>query len=56
MPLIAGTIISPSIMTEIARVLRLDFDWDDEPLIARLKLLAKVAEVLRPGLIIDAVN
>src|SRR5581483_2187700 len=49
-------VISPAIMIKIARVLRLDFEWDEKQLTARLKLVAKVAEILRPGITIDAIK
>ena len=41
---------SPAIMTEIADVLRNVFHWEEGRIVARLKLLAKVAEIVVPSI------
>jgi predicted nucleic acid-binding protein len=41
-------LVSPAIVNEIADVLRLKFAWDDDWIIARLKLLTKAAEIVVP--------
>src|SRR5262249_5213295 len=48
-------LVSPAIMTEIAGVLRKKFGWDELHLVQRIKLLAKVAEVLKPAIAIRAI-
>ncbi len=49
-------LVSPAIISEVAKVLRHDFDWDDEPLIAQMKLLAKIAEIIRPSATLDEIK
>lgn len=39
-------LVSPAIVNEIADVLRLKFAWDDDLIIARMKLLTKVADIV----------
>lgn len=39
-------LVSPAIVNEIASVLRLRFAWDDDRIVARLKLLTKAAEIV----------
>jgi putative PIN family toxin of toxin-antitoxin system len=41
-------LVSPAIVNEVGDVLRLKFGWDDSRISARLKLLAKVAEIVMP--------
>jgi putative PIN family toxin of toxin-antitoxin system len=41
-------LISPDIVREVARVLREDFAWEEGGIIRRLKLLAKVGEIIIP--------
>jgi putative PIN family toxin of toxin-antitoxin system len=41
-------LVSPSIAAEIAGVLRSKFGWDDARTVRRIKLLAKVAEIVIP--------
>lgn len=41
-------LVSPLIIAEIAGVLRETFDWDEAAIVRRLKVLAKIAEVVVP--------
>ena len=41
-------LVSPAIVNEIADVLRLKFAWDDDRIVARLKLLTKAADIVVP--------
>jgi putative PIN family toxin of toxin-antitoxin system len=42
-------LVSPVIIVELAGVLRETFDWDEANIVHRLKLLAKIAEIVIPG-------
>lgn len=48
-------LVSPAIMTEVAGVLREKACWDDARLIRRLKLVAKVAEIIAPKISLQVV-
>ena len=39
---------SPFVIQEVARVLRFDFDWQEERIQRRLRVIAQVAEVVLP--------
>ncbi len=41
-------IVSPPIIHEVARCLRLDFGWSEARLVRRMKLLVKIAEIVAP--------
>ena len=41
-------LVSPAIMREIAEVLRLDLGWRESEIVAQLKLISKVAEIVIP--------
>jgi uncharacterized protein len=41
-------VVSPAIIGEIAGVLRAVADWDESRIVRRLKLLAKLAEIVSP--------
>ena len=41
-------VISPAIIEELARVLRNDFEWPEQPLQDRLRMLTKLAKVVVP--------
>jgi putative PIN family toxin of toxin-antitoxin system len=49
-------LVSPAIVNEIAGVLRSKFFWDDDRIIARLKLLAKAAEIVIPATTLQIVK
>ena len=42
-------VVSPAIVNEVGGVLRVKFDWHGDQITARLKLLVKVAEIVRPS-------
>jgi predicted nucleic acid-binding protein len=44
-----AVLISPPIMRELARVLRDLADWQETEIVAQLKLLARVAEIVTPA-------
>jgi putative PIN family toxin of toxin-antitoxin system len=46
---------SPAIMRELARVLRDQADWQDSEVLAQLKLLARVAQIVSPTITLRAV-
>jgi uncharacterized protein len=48
-------LVSPAIAAEIAGVLRMKFNWDDAHTIRRMKLLARVAEIVIPKIRVSAV-
>jgi putative PIN family toxin of toxin-antitoxin system len=39
---------SPAIMREIAEVLRMDLEWPESEIVAQLKLISRVAEIVVP--------
>jgi putative PIN family toxin of toxin-antitoxin system len=49
-------IVSPEIMRELAEVLRLDLETSEPEIVALLKLIAKVANVVQPGEALAAVK
>jgi putative PIN family toxin of toxin-antitoxin system len=48
-------LVSPTLVDELGGILRVRFDWPDEQITRRLKLLTKVAEIVNPDLTIDAI-
>ena len=48
-------LVSPAIMRETARVLREYFEWTEPAIVAQLKLLAKVAQIVTPNITIDVI-
>ena len=48
-------LVSPAIVDELGGILRVRFNWLDEQITRRLKVLAKVAELVVPDLTIDAI-
>ena len=48
-------LVSPAIMRELARVLRDLAGWQDAEVLAQLKLLARVAEIVSPAITLQAV-
>jgi putative PIN family toxin of toxin-antitoxin system len=48
-------LISPAIMRELAEVLRADLDWPEPDIIAQLKLVAKVAQIVAPKLTLEVI-
>ena len=48
-------LISPAIIREVAGVLRDDLDWEEPVIIAQLKLIVKVAEMVKPSIILSVV-
>lgn len=48
-------LVSPAIITEVAGVLRLKFGWDDARTVRRLKLLAKVAQIVIPKITLQVI-
>ena len=49
-------LVSPAIVDELGGILRVRFNWLDEQITRRLKVLAKVAEIFIPDLTIDAIT
>jgi uncharacterized protein len=49
-------LVSPSIVTEVAGVLKLKFDWDDTRTGRRIKLLAKAAEIVVPRIRLQVIT
>ena len=49
-------LVSPAIVDELAGVLRTRFDWTDQEITRRLKVLTKVAEIVIPNLTINAIS
>jgi len=49
-------LISPAIVTEVARVLRLKFAWNDFHIIRRIKLLTRVAEIISPTITLHIIK
>jgi putative PIN family toxin of toxin-antitoxin system len=47
---------SPAIMRELAHVLRDRADWQEPEIVAQLKLLARVAEIVVPKIIVRAIS
>ncbi|MGH8499609.1 MAG: putative toxin-antitoxin system toxin component, PIN family [Methylococcales bacterium] len=41
-------VVSTAIIRELARILRHSFEWDDEEIVAQLKIVARVATVVTP--------
>lgn len=48
-------LVSPAIVTELGRTLRVTFSWDESVLTPRLKYLTRVAEIVTPRITLDAV-
>src|SRR5205085_5091295 len=48
-------LISPAIIRELARVLREYFGWPEPDVIAALKLLVKVAQIITPRITLHAI-
>lgn len=49
-------LISPAIVTEVARVLRLKFGWNDFHIIRRIKLLTSAAEIVGPTITLHIIK
>jgi putative PIN family toxin of toxin-antitoxin system len=49
-------LISPAIVAEVARVLRLKFAWNDLRIIRRMKLLVRVAEIVSPTITLQIIK
>ena len=48
-------LVSPAIISEIGRTLRVTFRWEESSLTPRLKYLTRVAEIISPKITLDAV-
>jgi len=48
-------LLSPQIVTELARVLRIKFSWDDARLLPEMKFLVRTAEMVVPKLTLQVV-
>jgi len=48
-------LISPAIVNEIAGVLRLKFSWDEYDIVAREKVLVRVAELITPKTVLTMI-
>jgi putative PIN family toxin of toxin-antitoxin system len=49
-------LVSPAIMREIAEVLRLDLGWRELEIIAQLKLISRVAEIVVPKISLQIIR
>jgi putative PIN family toxin of toxin-antitoxin system len=49
-------LVSPAIMREIAEVLRMDLEWPESEIVAQLKLISRVAEIVVPKTRLQAVK
>jgi uncharacterized protein len=49
-------LISPAIVAEVARVLRVGFAWNDLRIIRRMKLLTRVAEIISPTITLHIIK
>ena len=47
---------SPAILREIAGVLREDLQWQDEDIVAYLKLVARIAEIVNPKITLQVIG
>jgi uncharacterized protein len=47
-------LISPSMIGELADVLRLDLEWTESEIVARLKLIVRVAKIVEPRIAVQA--
>jgi uncharacterized protein len=47
---------SPAIMREIAEVLRMDLGWQDSEIVAQLKLISRVAELVVPKISLQVIK
>ncbi|MGD1096911.1 MAG: putative toxin-antitoxin system toxin component, PIN family [Bryobacteraceae bacterium] len=48
-------LISPAIVDEFAAVLRRKFSWDDFEILPQVKLLARVAEIITPKIVLTMI-
>jgi putative PIN family toxin of toxin-antitoxin system len=48
-------LVSPAILREIAGVLREDLKWEEPDIVAQLKLVAKVAEIISPQITLQVI-
>ena len=48
-------LISPMMMAELADVLRLDLEWPESEIVARLKLIVRVAKIVEPRIALQVV-
>src|SRR5690348_7203991 len=48
-------LVSPAIMREIAGVLRTYLQWSEPAIVAQLKVIAKIAEIVMPKIILKAI-
>ena len=48
-------LISPLILGELADVLRLDLEWTEPEIVARLKLIVRVAKIVEPRIALQAI-
>ena len=48
-------LISPAIVRELAEVLRTDLKWPERDIVAQLKLIVKIADVVEPTITVSAV-
>jgi putative PIN family toxin of toxin-antitoxin system len=49
-------LVSPAIMREVAEVLRLDLGWRESEIVAQLKLLSRVAEIVIPKISLQVIK
>jgi uncharacterized protein len=49
-------LVSPAIMREIAEVLRLDLRWQESEIVAQLKLISRVAEIVVPKINLQVIK
>jgi uncharacterized protein len=49
-------LVSPPILREIAEVLRLDLGWQESEIVAQLKLISRVAEIVVPRISLQVVK
>lgn len=49
-------LVSPAIIHEVGRTLRTVFDWDDTHVLAQLRLIVRVAEVIVPTITLQVIT
>jgi uncharacterized protein len=49
-------LVSPPILREIAEVLRSDLDWEESQIVAQLKLISRVAEIVVPKISLQIIK
>jgi putative PIN family toxin of toxin-antitoxin system len=49
-------LISPAIICEVAEVLRVDLDWLEPDIIAQLKLVVRVSQIIQPKITLNVIK